>query len=106
MKVLAIVPSIYDTSPGQRFRIEQWEPILRDKGVEITYSPFETKNCTAFFIKNGQTLKKAKTVLQNMNNRRVEMRSVQNFDLVYVFREAAIFGPALFEKKVRVPACR
>lgn len=100
MKVLAIVPSIYDTSPGQRFRIEQWEPILKDKGVEITYSPFETKELHRVLYENGQTLKKAKTVLQNMNNRRVEMRSVQNFDLVYVFREAAIFGPALFEKKV------
>jgi glycosyltransferase involved in cell wall biosynthesis len=100
MKVLAIVPSIYDTSPGQRFRIEQWEPFLRDKGVEITYSPFETEELHRVLYENGQTLKKAKTVLQNMNNRRVEMKSLQNFDLVYVFREAAIFGPALFEKQV------
>jgi glycosyltransferase involved in cell wall biosynthesis len=100
MKVLAIVPSIYDTSPGQRFRIEQWEPILKDKGVEITYSPFETEELHRVLYENGKTLQKAKTVLQNMNNRRVEMRSVQNFDLVYVFREAAIFGPALFEKQV------
>lgn len=100
MKVLAIVPSIYDTSPGQRFRLEQWEPILREKGVEITYSPFETEELHRVLYENGQTLQKVKTVLQNMNNRRVEMNSVQDFDLVYVFREAAIFGPALFEKKV------
>ena len=100
MKVLAIVPSIYDTSPGQRFRIEQWEPILREKGVEITYSPFETEELHRVLYESGQTLKKAKTVLQNMNNRRIEMKSVRNFDLVYVFREAAIFGPALFEKQV------
>ena len=43
MRILAIVPSIYDTSPGQRFRIEQWEPLLRERGVEITYEPFESE---------------------------------------------------------------
>ncbi len=100
MKVLAIVPSIYDTSPGQRFRIEQWEPILREKGVEITYSPFETEELHRVLYENGQMIKKVKTVLQNMNNRRSEMKSIRDFDLVYVFREAAIFGPALFEKQV------
>ena len=41
MRVLAVVPSIYDTSPGQRFRIEQWEPRLLESGIEITYAPFE-----------------------------------------------------------------
>ena len=37
MRLLAIVPSVYDTSPGQRFRLEQWEPYLLKLGVEITY---------------------------------------------------------------------
>lgn len=100
IKLLAIVPSLYDTSPGQRFRLEQWEPVLRQKGVEITYAPFETEELHKILYQTGNTLKKVKTVLQNMNNRRVEMSSLQDFDLVYVFREAAIFGPAMFEKKI------
>ncbi len=29
MRVLAWVPQELDTSPGQRFRIEQWDPYLR-----------------------------------------------------------------------------
>jgi len=32
MRVLAIVPAVYDTSPGQRFRLEQWAPLLRQRG--------------------------------------------------------------------------
>jgi hypothetical protein len=38
--VLAWVPQELDTSPGQRFRIEQWEPALRAEGIEISYSAF------------------------------------------------------------------
>ena len=41
MKILALVPAVYDTSPGQRFRMEQWEPLLRKAGVEITWAAFE-----------------------------------------------------------------
>ncbi len=36
MRVLALMPALYDTSPGQRYRLEQWEPLLRERGVEIT----------------------------------------------------------------------
>lgn len=100
MKVLAIVPSIYDTSPGQRFRLEQWEDILREKGVEITYSPFESEDLHRVLYQSGNTVAKIQGVLKNMNSRRREVKSLENFDLVYVFREAAIFGPAWLEKKI------
>src|ERR1044072_1940173 len=43
MRILAIVPSVYDTNPSQRYRIEQWEPLLRGRGVEVTYKPFEAE---------------------------------------------------------------
>ena len=100
MKVLAIVPNIYDTSPGQRFRLEQWENILMEKDVEITYSPFETAELREILYQNGYTLKKMQAVLRNMNRRRSEVKSLKEFDLVYIFREAAIFGLAWFERKI------
>ncbi len=100
IKVLAIVPSLYDTSPGQRFRIEQWEPILRGNGVEITYAPFESKELRQVLYQTGHTFQKIKNILRNTNKRRTEINAVKDFDLIYVFREAAIFGPAWFEKKI------
>jgi glycosyltransferase involved in cell wall biosynthesis len=100
MKVLAIVPSLRDTSPGQRFRLEQWEPILREKGVEITYSPFETEELRRILHQDGNTLQKIRTVIRNMNRRRSEVRSFKDFDLVYVFREASLLGPAWFERSL------
>jgi len=100
MRVLAVVPSIYDTSPGQRFRLEQWEPILRAGGVEITYAPFETAELRAVLHKPGNVGAKLRTVTRNMGIRRKSIADLAAFDLVYIFREAAILGPPWFERKI------
>ena len=70
MRVLAVVPSIYDTSPGQRFRIEQWEPILSEDGVEITYAPFENDELRSVLYKDGQVLADPKLMAPNLANGR------------------------------------
>lgn len=100
MRVLAVVPSLYDTSPGQRFRIEQWEPILHESGVEITYAPFETAELKAVLHQGGHVLDKIKAVSKNMKKRRDELASLDRFDLVYVFREAALLGLPWFERTI------
>ena len=100
MRVLAVVPSIYDTSPGQRFRIEQWEPILAAGGVELTYAPFETDELKAVLHTDGNVLAKVGAVTKNMRFRSRELDNIANYDLVYLFREAAILGPPWFERKI------
>ena len=100
MRVLAVVPSIYDTSPGQRFRLEQWEPILKESGVEITYAPFENTELRAVLYEGGQVLAKMGAVTRNMRLRRAELSDVSSYDLVYIFREAALLGPPWFERKI------
>src|SRR5436190_1236894 len=100
MRVLAVVPSIYDTSPGQRFRIEQWEPILRESGVEITYAPFESEELRGVLYSGGKIVEKIGGVTRSMKRRSEELGSLSNFDLVYVFREAALLGPPWFERRI------
>ena len=100
MRVLAVVPSIYDTSPGQRFRIEQWEPILLESGVGITYAPFESEELRSVLYSGGNTVAKIGGVIGSMKRRSGELGSLSNFDLVYVFREAALLGPPWFERKI------
>lgn len=100
MRVLAVVPSIYDTSPGQRFRIEQWEPILRENGVEITYAPFESDELRSVLYSGGKIFEKISGVTRSMKRRTDDLRRLSNFDLVYVFREAALLGPPWFERKI------
>src|SRR5260370_26914817 len=98
MRLLAIVPSMYDTSPGQRYRIEQWEPLLRERGVEITYAPFECPELNRVVYQPGNAPRKMRLVLQALLRRLRLLRRVGEFDAVYLFREAALLGPPLFER--------
>lgn len=100
MKIFALVPSIYDTSPGQRFRIEQWQPLLAREGVEITYAPFENEELHELLYRDGYLPQKLNLVLRAFARRCAELRQAKDYDLVYVFREAALLGPAFFERWV------
>ena len=106
MRVLALMPALYDTSPSQRYRLEQWEPLLRERGVEITYEPFEDEELNALLYKPGLVRQKLQLVTRGLNRRLSLVRKVRDYDLVYILREAALLGPPIFEKLIhqrRVP---
>src|ERR1043165_1629796 len=98
MRTLAIVPSVYDTNPSQRFRIEQWEPLLRERGVEITFKPFESEGLHAVLYKPGHVGEKLRLVGEALRRRAADVRSARGYDAVYLLREAALLGPPLFER--------
>ncbi len=102
MRVLAWVPQAVDTSPGQRFRIEQWEPYLKREGIEIVYSPFSDAGLVSVLQRRGAVLTKAGHVLQALARRLGEAVRAREYDLVYVFRETALFGPAIAERILRL----
>ncbi len=97
MKVLALVPTEYDLNPGQRYRIEQWEPLLREQGVEITYSAFSFPALSDVLYRPGHHLRKALLMMAALSMQSRAVVRAQRFDLVYIFREAALFGPAMIE---------
>src|SRR5689334_15181413 len=106
MRVLAIMPALYDTSPSQRYRLEQWEPLLRERGVEITYAPFEDEQLHALVYKPGLLGRKARLVTRGFGRRLSLVRKLKDYDLVYILREAALLGPPVFERLIhqqRVP---
>lgn len=98
MRVLAWVNEVFDSSPGQRYRIEQWEPYLLGEGIEITYSPFASAELGRILKRPGQLGLKAWQVGRALVRRLREARGASAFDLVYVFREGALLGPALAER--------
>jgi glycosyltransferase involved in cell wall biosynthesis len=100
MRVLALMTALYDTSPSQRYRLEQWEPLLRERGVEITYDPFEDEELQALIYKPGMLGKKLQLVARAFNRRLSLVRNVKDYDLVYILREAALLGPPVFEKLI------
>ncbi len=100
MRVLALMPALYNTSPSQRYRLEQWEPLLRERGVEITYEPFEDEELHALLYQPGLMRKKLQCVTRGLNRRMSLLRKVKDFDLVYILREAALLGPPVFENLI------
>ncbi|PYP86057.1 MAG: group 1 glycosyl transferase [Blastocatellia bacterium AA13] len=100
MRVLALVPGPYDAIPSQRFRIEQWEPFLRQRGVEIAYEPFECDELHELVYKPGRMLTKAKLIFAACARRLSALSRVHDFDAVYILREAALLGPPLIERMI------
>ncbi len=98
MRVLALVPQIFNTSPGQRYRIEQWAPIMRRAGIEIEFAPFECPRLHAVIYQPGMIGRKVGLILRGFLRRAADMRRAAGFDAVYLFREAALLGPAVFER--------
>jgi glycosyltransferase involved in cell wall biosynthesis len=101
MRVLALVPSLYDTSPGQRYRIEQWTPLLNRSGVEITFAPFECAELNRRLHEPGGMVPKAWLIAKAFWRRAQTLARVRDYDVCYIFREAALLGPPLFEYWVR-----
>jgi glycosyltransferase involved in cell wall biosynthesis len=98
MQVLALVPSIHDTSPGQRYRIEQWQSRLIQLGVEITFAAFEDKDLNSVLYSRKQWLKKGAGIGSAFLRRLSTIGPSKSYDLVYIFREASLLGPAIFER--------
>jgi glycosyltransferase involved in cell wall biosynthesis len=100
IRLLAIVPQIPDVSPGQRFRLEQWEPLLREFGVETRFEAFESPELNALIYQPGGTLEKISLIVKAFNRRFSLLSSIKEFDVVYIFREAALLGPAIIERRI------
>jgi glycosyltransferase involved in cell wall biosynthesis len=97
MRLLALVPGLLDTCPSQRFRMEQWEPFLRARGVEITFEAFRCEALHSILYKPGNRVRKARLILHALARRIAVLCSLEEFDAVYVLREAALLGPPFFE---------
>lgn len=100
MRLLAVVPSVYDRNPSQRYRIEQWEPHLRRMGVEIAYRPFEDEELNRVLYQPGRMPHKAGLILKALARRAGHVSEARGFDAVYILREAALLGPPVFERMI------
>lgn len=100
MRVLTLVPTQKGSSPGQRGSIELWESILKDSGIEIDYVPFETEKLHEILYTNGNYIAKTLEMIKGYANRLGLLRQLNDYDAVFVYREAALLGPAFLEKMI------
>jgi glycosyltransferase involved in cell wall biosynthesis len=100
IRLLAIVPQIPDVSPGQRYRLEQWVPLLRQLGVDTCVEPFENPELNRILYQPGRLLRKVKLIGDAFLRRVRLLNLIPDYDIVYIFREATLLGPALIERQI------
>ena len=100
MKVLTLTPGPRFVSPGQRYRIEQWEPLLRGEGIALTHAPFMENGLGSVLYQAGHMFEKAAGVTSAFWRQLSTISESRHFDLVYIFREAALIGPAIIERRI------
>lgn len=98
MKILVLGPAVHDTSPGQRFRIEQWARYLEQEGLTFVEEPFEDKELHRVLYQRGHRVRKAALVAKAFARRFRLLSRARRFDAVYLFREGTLAGPAVFER--------
>lgn len=94
----ALVPYAPGTTPSQRFRIEQWAPLLRANGIVVDYFPFAGPELTAMLQTPGRNgLKAARLFLATLRRFTMSMR-LGRYDAILIHRAACLAGPPLLER--------
>jgi glycosyltransferase involved in cell wall biosynthesis len=98
MKVLAIVPYQLDYCAGQRFRIELWAKELVRRGIQVEFLCFTDKDLTDVLHQPGKVVKKGSMMVRAFARQLKNALTTEKPDLVFVYREAALIGPAIIER--------
>jgi len=98
MHVLLLLPYAWDTVPGQRFRIEQWYPWLRENGVQFDIATLLTADEQRLLYSQGQAPQKALMMGRTLVRRLGQLRNLDRYDAVWLHRAALMAGPPLVER--------
>lgn len=98
IRVLALVPYPENTTPSQRFRIEQWAPLLRKRAIEVTIVPFLDKDLMQVLARPGHHATKLGRGAVASFRRFRDVATARHYDAVFIHRAAAIAGPPVFER--------
>lgn len=100
MKVLTLIPYQKGYAPGQRGSIELWEKNLLPVGIKLDYAPFESDKLREILYKSGHYLSKSAEMIRGFAQRINLLKNLDEYDAVFVYREAALLGPAFLEKLI------
>ncbi|HEX6660782.1 MAG TPA: glycosyltransferase [Sphingomicrobium sp.] len=98
-RILVLASKPKGLAPNQRFRFEQWAPYLaRDHGIELELLPFESPELAEVLYRPGHHFKKAWRISRDFFRRAWALRKARAFDAILIVREAALIGPAIYER--------
>jgi glycosyltransferase involved in cell wall biosynthesis len=97
IRVLAMVPYPLRRVGGQRYRIEQWAPLLARDGLQVNFAPFLTGHALDVLYRRGHRWAKLGFTL-NGYARRLAATLRGQADVLFVYRESSPLAPAWFER--------
>lgn len=98
-KILFIAMHRELRSPSQRFRFEQYFNFLESKEIECKLSYLISEKDDKILYASGHYIGKLLIFLKSLIKRLKDVRRVNNFDYIFIQREAFMTGTAYFEKK-------
>lgn len=106
IRVCALMPYPFDTTPSQRFRIEQWQPFLENEGILIEYFAFTDERLSSVLYKEGHLGTKTGLLIKALLRRISHVFAARKYDAVFVHRGISVIGPAFMEKLLRLSGAR
>ena len=98
-RLLVLASKPLGMSPSQRYRLEQWAPYLREEhGFSVDFAPFESEELASLLAQRGRVAAKAWRILRDYVRRASVLKRAKDYDAVVVHREAALIGPAIYER--------
>ena len=97
MKILFIIPYPPGKAPSQRFRFEQYFPLLESGNISFTVKPFLSEEVWNILYLPGRFSRKACAIIGGLFRRFFLLFSLKQYDYIFIHREATPVGPAFFE---------
>jgi glycosyltransferase involved in cell wall biosynthesis len=98
-KILFIAAHRPDRSPSQRYRFEQYFDFLRENGYECELSYILSEADDKAFYSSGSITQKFLITLKSARKRMKDVMRSNQYDILFVQREAFMTGSSFFEKR-------
>lgn len=105
IRVGAFVPYAPDTTPSQRFRIEQWMPALAEQGIDVELIPFADQRLMKLLYRPGKWVQKATGITGAFLRSTKRVALAGQYDAVLIHRTISIAGPAVLERALKWLRC-
>src|SRR3989344_3858175 len=100
-KILFTVLHRPNRSPSQRFRFEQYLPFLKEVGFDCEFSYLLSESDDKRWYSSGHYLVKIWIVLKSIIRRWRDVWRANQYDIIFIQREAFMLGTPFFEKRFK-----
>lgn len=98
IELIAFVPYPPDTTPSQRFRIEQWRGVLDELGIRVRLAPFADLRLMSLLYQSGRAAQKIAGMVTGFVRQARNVATAGRADAILIHRAACLAGPALLER--------